>query len=78
MPDIRVPVLNLSHKLPEVTNQLFLSRTGVVGLRCRACGFVMSGRSLTEIKAQVWEHDRFAHLPAEAELAQNAEEPRTS
>jgi hypothetical protein len=74
MPEMRLPALNLSRKLPEICNQIFVGRTGFIGVRCVACGFVMTARTLTELQASVWHHDHYAHLPAEADLAQNGEE----
>lgn len=48
-------------RLPDLKHELFLGKTGFIGLRC-ACGFVVTARNIETIDAAMNEHFRAKHL----------------
>ena len=60
----------MASRLPEIHGgQIFLGNNGLVGVRCKGCDFVLTARTLTELQAACWDHDRFRHLPSDEDSA---------
>ena len=60
-----------SSRLPIVVSQVFLSTNGLVGVRCQACNFVLTARTLDALQKCCWEHDAAVHLTSDDEPSQN-------